>query len=188
MMLPGSPTAWDPVLCWPPERLQGDPCLPTRQMATSCTLERPLDSALPFGLRSAPKIFSAVADALEWVMHQHGISNSLHYLDDYLFLGSPGTKECADALRTALDVCNMLGFPVAIHKIEGPSPVLSFLDIEIDTVTWQLRQKARHEERPPITARTIEPRRLSGRVQAGPSCVGSLTLCPMLSPSTICPP
>ena len=98
-----------------------------------------LDSALPFGLRSAPKIFSAVADALEWVMHQHGISNSLHYLDNYLFLGSPGTEECADALRTALDVCSMLGFPVAIHKIEGPSPVLSFLGIEIDTVAWQLR-------------------------------------------------
>ena len=28
-----------------------------------------VDTTLPFGLRSAPKVFSAVADALLWVMH-----------------------------------------------------------------------------------------------------------------------
>jgi hypothetical protein len=39
-----------------------------------------VDTALPFGLRSAPKIFSAFADALAWVMHKHGISRQLHYL------------------------------------------------------------------------------------------------------------
>jgi len=31
-----------------------------------------LDSALPFGLRSAPKLSNAVADALEWVMRDRG--------------------------------------------------------------------------------------------------------------------
>ncbi len=31
-----------------------------------------VDSALPFGLRSAPKIFTAVADALEWIAKQGG--------------------------------------------------------------------------------------------------------------------
>ena len=33
-----------------------------------------IDTALPFGLRSAPKIFTAVADALEWVLLQAGLS------------------------------------------------------------------------------------------------------------------
>ena len=33
-------------------------------------------------LRSAPKIFTAVADGLMWVMCEHGV----HYLDDYLVL------------------------------------------------------------------------------------------------------
>ena len=32
-----------------------------------------LDMALPFGLRSAPKIFSPLADALAWVTRQHGV-------------------------------------------------------------------------------------------------------------------
>ena len=35
--------------------------------------ERYTDGALPFGLRSAPKIFSAVADALQWILTKKGI-------------------------------------------------------------------------------------------------------------------
>ena len=54
-----------------------------------------VDMALPFGLRSAPIIFSAVADALLWVMYQRGISSGLHYLDDYLFFGRPRSHEGA---------------------------------------------------------------------------------------------
>ena len=43
-----------------------------------------VDSALPFGLRSAPKIFTAVADALQWVMLDVGVSAVNHYLDDFV--------------------------------------------------------------------------------------------------------
>ena len=46
-----------------------------------------IDSVLPFGLRSAPKIFNAMADALQCVMEQHGVRAMVHYLDDYLVLG-----------------------------------------------------------------------------------------------------
>ena len=42
-----------------------------------------VDTVLPFGLRSAPNIFSAVADALEWILTQQGVSHSIHYLDDF---------------------------------------------------------------------------------------------------------
>ena len=34
-----------------------------------------IDRALPFGLRSAPKIFSAVADMVAWALHQAGIQD-----------------------------------------------------------------------------------------------------------------
>ena len=44
------------------------------------------DKALPFGFRLAPKIFTAVADALQWILSNKGIKNLLHYLDDYLSL------------------------------------------------------------------------------------------------------
>ena len=32
-----------------------------------------IDTALPFGIHSAPKIFSAVADVLAWVLHCKGV-------------------------------------------------------------------------------------------------------------------
>ncbi len=44
-----------------------------------------VDRALPFGLRSAPKIFSAVADMITWALHCAGIKLQIHYLDDFLF-------------------------------------------------------------------------------------------------------
>ncbi len=36
-----------------------------------------VDPMLPFGLRSAPKIFNAIADALEWTLRQQGIDQVL---------------------------------------------------------------------------------------------------------------
>ena len=48
-----------------------------------------IDRALPFDLRSVPKLFSAVADAIAWVLHCQGVRYQLHYLDDVLFLGAP---------------------------------------------------------------------------------------------------
>ena len=33
-----------------------------------------IDKVLPFGLRSAPLIFSGVADALQWIITRHGVS------------------------------------------------------------------------------------------------------------------
>lgn len=41
-----------------------------------------IDTALPFGLRSAPKIFTALADAIEWIARRNGAQFVIHYLDD----------------------------------------------------------------------------------------------------------
>lgn len=51
-----------------------------------------IDTVLPFGLRSAPKIFSAVADAAQWILSQAGIKHSLHYLDDFMIVEGQLTK------------------------------------------------------------------------------------------------
>lgn len=40
-----------------------------------------VDGMLPFGLRSAPKIFTGVADSLEWVLRQRGVQHVDHHLD-----------------------------------------------------------------------------------------------------------
>lgn len=97
-----------------------------------------VDTALPFGLRSAPKIFSAVADALQWILADQGVG-SLHYLDDFILFGSPDSPECRQALEKALQICKRLGVPIAVHKTEGPATVLVFLGIEVDTVEGVIR-------------------------------------------------
>lgn len=66
-----------------------------------------VDPCLPFGLRSAPKIFNAVADALEWHLRHLGIRHVAHYLDDFIVVGPPGSPECAEALNTVEATCNL---------------------------------------------------------------------------------
>ena len=68
---------------------------------------------LPFGLRSAPKIFNAIADALEWCVSREGVEWIYHYLDDFTILGLPGTEQCAQSLHTLQTVCRDLGVPVS---------------------------------------------------------------------------
>ena len=91
-----------------------------------------LDAALPFGLRSAPKLFTAVADALAWAMAV-GVSHFLHYPDDFFIAGPAENPLCALHLNTAVAVCDRLHFPVAHSKTEGPSTSITYLGILIDS-------------------------------------------------------
>ena len=74
-----------------------------------------VDTALPFGLRSVPKIFTAVADALQWIMAEEGVE-SLHYLDDFILFGSPDSPECKHTLEKALEICRKLGVLIAVTR------------------------------------------------------------------------
>ena len=97
-----------------------------------------VDRSLPFGLRSAPKLFTAVADAMAWALHFSGIQYLLHYLDDFLFIGHPYSGEAAQAQSIATSVFQELGVPVAEHKTEGPAAQVIFLGFQINTLTGQL--------------------------------------------------
>lgn len=57
-----------------------------------------IDKVLPFGLRSAPKIFNAIADALQFIAIKNGIKNIAHYLDDYLIVGPPASETALTTL------------------------------------------------------------------------------------------
>ena len=92
-----------------------------------------VDCQLPFGLASSPAIFSAVAEALEWILHSRGVRCCIHYLDDFLILGAPGSNECAEALRITRETCTELGVPLALDKVEGPTTQITFLGIELNS-------------------------------------------------------
>ena len=67
-----------------------------------------------------------------------GIHGQVHYLDDFLF-GRPHSSEASENLHLALQVCRQLGIPVATHKTKGPSTVLTFLGILVDSSRMELR-------------------------------------------------
>ena len=92
-----------------------------------------IDCQLPFGLASAPAIFSALGEALEWILCQKGAKAVIHYLDDFLVLGAPDSGECQQYLSTTLQACQELGVPIAPKKTEGPTHSLTFLGIQLDS-------------------------------------------------------
>lgn len=100
-----------------------------------------VDVALPFGLRLAPKIFSAVADAAQWIMAQRDIPHSLYYLDDFVLVSSE-VEDAKRSRRVLESTFQELGIPLEPSKLEGPSTCLTFLGIEVDTIAQQLRLPA----------------------------------------------
>ena len=87
---------------------------------------------LPFGLRSAPKIFSAVADGLQWILTQRGITNLLHYLDDFVFVAA-SVDQAVSHKSILVSSFQQLGVPLETSKLEGPTTCLTFLGIQVDT-------------------------------------------------------
>ena len=98
-----------------------------------------VDAALPFGLRSAPKIFNALADAVQWMAEQQGIDDIWHYLDDFITCAAAGSGECSANLQLLQDLCDYLGITLATEKVEAASTCLTFLGIKIDTVVGEVR-------------------------------------------------
>ena len=99
-----------------------------------------VDSFLPFGLRSAPKIFNATADTLEWMIARRGcVEFIIHYLDDFLFGGSPSSDSCANSLGFALQICSEVGFPIMKEKVVGATTLIEILGFLIVTRAMEIR-------------------------------------------------
>jgi len=98
-----------------------------------------VDNTLPFGLRSAPLIFSAIADMLQWIMHSKGVEWLFHYIDDFITVGRPRSQQCRDNVGIMRSVCKETGTPQEEAKFEGPATVIEFLGIELDTEALEIR-------------------------------------------------
>lgn len=56
-------------------------------------------------------------------------------------------------MSEVLSLLEVLGVPVAVHKIEGPSISITFLDIVVDTVYCELRLLAQKTEKTQLKLR-----------------------------------
>jgi len=98
-----------------------------------------IDTALPFGLHSAPKIFKAIADTAEWIVKQQGVEFVMHYLDDFLVVTAVEEYRGSHVLHILLETFEQLGLPVVWDKLEGPTPCLKFLEFELDSLREEIR-------------------------------------------------
>jgi len=98
-----------------------------------------VDLYLPFGLRSAPYLFNQLSDALEWVLkHNYRLPRVLHILDDF-FIAEPNRLQCLSSFSTLLRLFMSVNVPVVASKTLGPSQVLEFMGIELDTTRMEAR-------------------------------------------------
>ena len=85
-----------------------------------------LDKVLSFGLRSAPLIFSAIGDVIEWTTRQKGVDLVFHYVDDFIVIGDANSSRCYQGLSTLLQTFADVGTLVEPDKCEDPLPALLF--------------------------------------------------------------
>uniref|UniRef100_A0A1X7UND5 Reverse transcriptase domain-containing protein n=1 Tax=Amphimedon queenslandica TaxID=400682 RepID=A0A1X7UND5_AMPQE len=86
-----------------------------------------------------PKIFTAVADALAWVLHLAGIAHLIHYLHNFLLIVSLLSDQGSQALHTALEMLADLGVPVSQPKLKGPSTTVTLMGNFLDSARLELR-------------------------------------------------
>ena len=65
-------------------------------------------------------IFLATADALLWIMRKEGVWG-IHYIDDFLTIGAPTSKECFQNTHIMQSICDAVGLPVEPSKSVGPA-------------------------------------------------------------------
>eukprot|EP00731_Ephydatia_muelleri_P035366 Em0117g7a len=76
---------------------------------------------------STPYIFNQLASALHWIMATNYAADLIHYLVDFLLAGPPGQPTCSESTETMLRVCERLGIPVALNKLEGPATTITIM-------------------------------------------------------------
>ena len=97
-----------------------------------------IDTCLPFGLRSAPHIFNELSTAIHWILQSsYGVKHVLHYLDDFFTAGPADSPVCAHNLQSMFTLCDKINAPIKMSKVEGPTTSLTFLGIQLNTITME---------------------------------------------------
>ncbi|XP_072254328.1 uncharacterized protein, partial [Pyxicephalus adspersus] len=99
-----------------------------------------VDRCLPMGCSVSCALFEKFSTFLEWVVRTVAeVDSVIHYLDDFLLIGPAESGVCRVLLATLQHVAETFGVPLAGEKTEGPTTVLTFLGIELDTVVMECR-------------------------------------------------
>jgi hypothetical protein len=95
---------------------------------------------MPMGCSVSCATFERFSTFLHWVIeNKSGSKNIDNYLDDFLFGGEKGTNKCKNLMLQFEKMCSEIGIPIANEKTEGPSTIIEYLGITIDTVNMLIK-------------------------------------------------
>lgn len=130
-------------------------------------------TCLPFGLSSAPWIFTKILKAVAALLREHGV-RLVVYIDDILLMAE--SKELAVQYTIALVyLLTNLGFILSVKSVTQPAQVMGFLGMTVDTVAMKLQvpgekmKKIRQEARQLLSRAESSARqvsRLIGKMQS----------------------
>ena len=75
-------------------------------------------------------------------MNSYKVPDLLHYLSDFVTAGPPDSPQCAQNLSTSLAVCKRLGLLLHPGKCVGPTPLLTVLGVELESLAQVARLPA----------------------------------------------
>lgn len=97
------------------------------------------DRCMAMGCSSSCKTFETFSPEIEWIaQNKLHITDILHVLDDFLII-SPTEDLCRKQLDLFLMLCSYLRIPMAPEKTVGPSQIISFAGIELDSTLMEDR-------------------------------------------------
>ena len=97
-----------------------------------------IDCALPFGASISCKIFKDIASLIHWIVEKRARHKFVHYLDDFFTIHRL-KMVCSSIMSVFKLVCDQIGMPVSPDKSEGPTQVIEFLGLMIDTIEMVVR-------------------------------------------------
>lgn len=93
-----------------------------------------MDRCLPMGCSTSCVLFEQFSSFMEWVVRDiAGVNSIIHYLDDFLCLGPASSEVYVVLLATLEHIAARFGIPLAPEKTEGPTTVLSYLGVVLDS-------------------------------------------------------
>lgn len=100
------------------------------------------DRCMPMGCAISCAMFERFSSFLEDCCRRIAVTEQvLHYLDDFFFAAS-SFEECQRIMLCFQNMCKDFGVPLALEKTEGPTRVITYLGLEIDTKLCQVKVPA----------------------------------------------
>jgi hypothetical protein len=99
------------------------------------------DTRLPFGSRLAPGIFHRITQSIKRSMKRRGFDIIIVYLDDFLIVAE-SEYVCQLCLECLLKLLRELGWAIAWDKVVGPTKIITFLGILLDSTKMCLELPA----------------------------------------------